>query len=46
MSRQKRKRNNFIVQGTILAGAGRIVRIHGLLSRSPLTNINGEECMR
>ncbi len=45
MSRQKRKRNNFIVQGTILAVAGLIVRIIGLIYRIPMTNIIGDEGM-
>ena len=35
--------SNFLVQGSILAIAGLIVRIIGLLYRVPLTNIIGEE---
>ncbi|NLZ81487.1 MAG: polysaccharide biosynthesis protein, partial [Clostridiales bacterium] len=44
MSNNRRK-TNFIVQGTILAGASIIVRIIGLLYRIPLTNILGDEGM-
>ena len=43
METQKKKKNNFIVQGGILAIAGIIVRILGLLKRIPLTNIIGDE---
>ncbi|MBQ0026938.1 MAG: polysaccharide biosynthesis protein, partial [Lachnospiraceae bacterium] len=39
----KKKSNNFIIQGSILAIAGLIVRLIGLLYRIPLTNIIGEE---
>ncbi len=39
----KKKSNNFIIQGSILAVAGLIVRLIGLLYRIPLTNIIGEE---
>jgi len=38
-----RKNNNFIVQGSILAFAGILVRIIGLVYRVPLNNILGEE---
>lgn len=37
------KSKNFLVQGSILAIAGIIVRLIGLLYRVPLTNIIGEE---
>lgn len=36
---------NFVVQGTILAAAGIIVRLIGLLYRIPMTNIIGDEGM-
>jgi len=39
----KSKRSNFIVQGGILATAGIISRLIGLLYRVPLTNIIGDE---
>lgn len=45
MSKRNKKRNNFIVQGTILAVAGLIVRIIGLIYRIPMTNIIGDEGM-
>lgn len=45
MAKRNRRRNNFIVQGTILAVAGLIVRIIGLLYRIPMTNIIGDEGM-
>lgn len=38
----KRKKSNFIVQGGILAIAGIIARIIGLVRRIPLTNIIGD----
>lgn len=41
MSRQKRETPNFIVQGSILAIAGIIVRLIGLVYRIPLVNILG-----
>jgi len=41
----KKKSNNFILQGSILAIAGIIVRLIGLLYRVPLTNIIGESGM-
>lgn len=41
-NRQKKKKSNFIVQGGILAVAGIIVRMIGLLRRIPLTNIIGD----
>ena len=43
--RNNRRRDNFIVQGTILASAGLIVRIIGLIYRIPMTNIIGDEGM-
>ena len=44
MTKQKNsKSNNFLVQGSILAIAGIVVRLIGLLYRVPLTNIIGEE---
>lgn len=42
---KKRKRSNFIIQGSILAIASIIVRIIGLIYRIPLTNIIGDEGM-
>ncbi len=41
----RRKKSNFLVQGSILALAGILVRIIGLLYRIPLTRIVGEEGM-
>jgi stage V sporulation protein B len=41
MSRRKKNKTNFIVQGTILAAAGIIVRLIGLVYRIPLVNILG-----
>ncbi|WP_167956390.1 putative polysaccharide biosynthesis protein [Anaerosporobacter faecicola] len=41
----KRKQNNFIVQGSILAIASLLSRIIGLLYRVPMTNIIGDEGM-
>ena len=43
MAKGKRGRNNFIVQGSILAIASIISRIIGLIYRIPLTNIIGDE---
>lgn len=43
MSKRISKRNNFILQGGILAIAGIIVRLIGLVKRIPLTNIIGDE---
>lgn len=40
---KKKNKNNFIVQGGILAFAGILVRLIGLLKRIPLTNIIGDE---
>ncbi|MBQ8147363.1 MAG: polysaccharide biosynthesis protein [Lachnospiraceae bacterium] len=40
--RQVNQRNNFLVQGSILAIAGIIVRIIGMVYRIPLTNIIGD----
>ncbi len=42
-NRQKKQSSNFIVQGGILAAAGVLVRIIGLLRRIPLTNIIGDD---
>jgi stage V sporulation protein B len=42
---KRKRRSNFIVQGTILAVAGLIVRIIGLIYRIPLTNMIGDEGM-
>lgn len=41
---QKRK-SNFVMQGTILAAAGIVVRLIGILYRVPMTNIIGDEGM-
>lgn len=42
----KRENNsNFVIQGTILAVAGIIVRLIGILYRVPMTNIIGDEGM-
>jgi stage V sporulation protein B len=43
MDVQKKKSNNFLVQGSILAAASIIVRMIGLIYRIPLTNIIGNE---
>ena len=43
--KKKRKRSNFIVQGSILAIASIIVRLIGLVYRIPLTNVIGDEGM-
>lgn len=42
---KKRKRSNFIVQGSILAIASIVVRLIGLVYRIPLTNVIGDEGM-
>lgn len=42
---KKKKRSNFIVQGSILAIASIIVRLIGLVYRIPLTNVIGDEGM-
>lgn len=39
------KESNFLLQGSILAAAGIIVRLIGLLYRVPMTNIIGDEGM-
>lgn len=44
MSRKKAS-SNFVVQGSILAVAGIIVRLIGILYRIPMTNIIGDEGM-
>ncbi len=43
MGKRKKKQSNFILQGSILAIAGIIVRIIGLVYRIPLTDILGDE---
>ncbi len=43
--KKKKKRSNFIVQGSILAIASIIVRLIGLVYRIPLTNVIGDEGM-
>lgn len=45
MGKRNRRTSNFIVQGSILAIAGLVVRIIGLLYRVPMTNIIGDEGM-
>ena len=42
---EKKKESNFVVQGSILAVAGIIVRLIGMLYRIPMTNIIGDEGM-
>lgn len=39
----KKSKNNFLVQGSILAAAGIIVRLIGLLYKIPMTRILGDE---
>ncbi|MGN0383314.1 MAG: oligosaccharide flippase family protein [Eubacterium sp.] len=39
----KKRNNNFLIQGTILASAGILVRIIGLIYRVPLNRILGDE---
>ena len=43
MTPTKERKDNFVVQAGILAMAGIIVRIIGLLYRSPLAEIIGDE---
>ncbi|MCD2491029.1 polysaccharide biosynthesis protein [Lacrimispora sp. NSJ-141] len=43
--KRKKKNNNFLVQGTILAGAGILVRIIGLVYRIPMQNKIGSAAM-
>ncbi len=43
MQKEKTGKPSFLVQGTILAMAGILVRIIGLIYRIPMTNILGEE---
>ena len=43
MSHVQKKKDNFVAQAGILAMAGIVVRIIGLLYRSPLTSIIGDE---
>ncbi|MCI8308546.1 MAG: polysaccharide biosynthesis protein [Lachnospiraceae bacterium] len=43
MSAKKAKGDNYIKQGSILAGASLLVRIIGMLYRFPMSNIIGEE---
>lgn len=45
VSSGKRKESNFVIQGSILAVAGIIVRLIGILYRVPMTNIIGDEGM-
>ena len=40
---EKKGESSFIIQGTILAAAGIIVRLIGMLYRIPLANILGDE---
>lgn len=40
---QKKKRSNYLVQGSILAAASILVRLIGLIYRIPMANILGEE---
>lgn len=42
---RRKKETNFVVQGSILAAAGIIVRLIGILYRVPMTNIIGDEGM-
>lgn len=42
---KRKKTGNFVIQGTILAAAGIIVRLIGLMYRIPMTNIIGDEGM-
>ncbi|MDO4632984.1 MAG: polysaccharide biosynthesis protein [Eubacteriales bacterium] len=39
----KKNKSNYLIQGTILAGASIIARIIGMIYRIPLTNILGDE---
>ena len=43
MGNGKKSKNNFIIQGGILAIASLLSRVIGLLYRIPLTNIIGDE---
>ena len=43
--KEGKKESNFVVQGSILAAAGIIVRLIGMLYRIPMTNIIGDEGM-
>lgn len=43
MRTKKKRRSSFLVQGTILAAAGILVRLIGLAYRIPMTNVLGEE---
>ena len=43
MQTEKKGKTSFLMQGTILAMAGILVRIIGLIYRIPMTNILGEE---
>jgi len=42
-TRKKKKNSNFIVQGGILAAAGIVTRIIGMIYRIPVTNIIGDK---
>lgn len=43
MPKEKKSKSSFLVQGSILAVAGIIVRLIGLVYRIPMTNILGDE---
>lgn len=45
MEASRKKSNNFLVQGTILAAASIMVRLIGILYRIPLNNMIGDEGM-
>ena len=42
-SKSRKKSSNFIVQGGILAAAGIVTRIIGMIYRIPVTNIIGDK---
>ena len=43
MQAERKGKSSFLIQGTILAMAGIVVRVIGLIYRIPMTNILGEE---
>ena len=43
MAKNGKKDNSFLIQGSILAAAGIIVRLIGLFYRVPLNNILGDD---
>lgn len=43
--KKKHRGSNFVIQGSILAAAGILVRLIGMLYRIPMTNIIGDEGM-